>query len=201
MYNRKQIFIAACLGMLMFGMALITLGSVQPSLREKFSLDDADSGMLFSIMPIGILVGSLLFGPACDKYGYKIVLSISGVLFCLGIEGIAFADTMPLLKFCIFLFGLGGGAINGATNAVVSDISETEKGANLSLLGIFFGLGSLGMPLLIGLLKDRLGFDLILGSVGAFTFIITVFFLLIKFPAPRQKQGFPLRPKPFTHQG
>ena len=193
MYNRKQIFIAACLGMLMFGMALITLGSVQPSLREKFSLDDADSGMLFSIMPIGILVGSLLFGPACDKYGYKIVLSISGVLFCLGIEGIAFADTMPLLKFCIFLFGLGGGAINGATNAVVSDISETEKGANLSLLGIFFGLGSLGMPLLIGLLKDRLGFDLILGSVGAFTFIITVFFLLIKFPAPRQKQGFPLR--------
>jgi len=193
MYNRKQIFIAACLGMLMFGMALITLGSVQPSLREKFSLDDADSGMLFSIMPIGILVGSLLFGPACDKYGYKIVLSISGVLFCLGIEGIAFADTMPLLKFCIFLFGLGGGAINGATNAVVSDISETEKGANLSLLGIFFGLGSLGMPLLIGLLKDRLGFDLILGTVGAFTFIITVFFLLIKFPAPRQKQGFPLR--------
>ena len=193
MYNRKQIFIAACLGMLMFGMALITLGSVQPSLREKFSLDDADSGMLFSIMPIGILVGSLLFGPACDKYGYKIVLSISGVLFCLGIEGIAFAETMPLLKFCIFLFGLGGGAINGATNAVVSDISETEKGANLSLLGIFFGLGSLGMPLLIGLLKDRLGFDLILGSVGAFTFIITVFFLLIKFPAPRQKQGFPLR--------
>ena len=193
MYNRKQIFIAACLGMLMFGMALITLGSVQPSLREKFSLDDADSGMLFSIMPIGILVGSLLFGPACDKYGYKIVLSLSGVLFCLGIEGIAFADTMPLLKFCIFLFGLGGGAINGATNAVVSDISETEKGANLSLLGIFFGLGSLGMPLLIGLLKDRLGFDLILGTVGAFTFIITVFFLLIKFPAPRQKQGFPLR--------
>ena len=193
MYNRKQIFIAACLGMLMFGMALITLGSVQPSLREKFSLDDADSGMLFSIMPIGILVGSLLFGPACDKYGYKIVLSLSGVLFCLGIEGIAFADTMPLLKFCIFLFGLGGGAINGATNAVVSDISETEKGANLSLLGIFFGLGSLGMPLLIGLLKDRLGFDLILGSVGAFTFIITIFFLLIKFPAPRQKQGFPLR--------
>jgi len=193
MYNRKQIFIAACLGMLMFGMALITLGSVQPSLREKFSLDDADSGMLFSIMPIGILVGSLLFGPACDKYGYKIVLSISGVLFCLGIEGIAFADTIQLLKFCIFLFGLGGGAINGATNAVVSDISETEKGANLSLLGIFFGLGSLGMPLLIGLLKDRLGFDLILGTVGAFTFIITVFFLLIKFPAPRQKQGFPLR--------
>ena len=193
MYNRKQIFVAACLGMLMFGMALITLGSVQPSLREKFSLDDAGSGTLFSIMPIGILMGSLVFGPACDKYGYKIVLSLSGLLFCLGIEGIAFAATLPLLKLCIFLFGLGGGAINGATNAVVSDISKTEKGANLSLLGIFFGLGSLGMPLLIGLLKDRVGFDVILGTVGFFTFIITIFFLLLRFPEPKQKQGFPLK--------
>jgi MFS transporter, FHS family, glucose/mannose:H+ symporter len=193
MYNRKQIFVAACLGMLMFGMALITLGSVQPPLREKFSLTDADSGTLFSIMPIGILVGSLLFGPACDKYGYKIVLTLAGLLFCLGIEGIAFADNFPFLKLCILLFGLGGGAINGATNAVVSDISETEKGANLSLLGIFFGLGSLGMPLLIGLLKDKLGFDLILGCVGAFTFIITTFFLVLKFPSPKHKQGFPLK--------
>ena len=38
----------------------------------------------------------------------------------------------------MFLFGLGGGAINGATSALVSDISEKEKGANLSLLGVFF---------------------------------------------------------------
>ena len=177
----------------MFGMALITLGSVQPSLREKFLLDDAGSGTLFSIMPIGILVGSLVFGPACDKYGYKIVLSVAGLLFCLGIEGIAFANNLPMLKLCIFLFGLGGGAINGATNAVVSDISETEKGANLSLLGIFFGLGSLGMPLLIGSLKDEIGFDIILGCVGAFTFIITIFFVVLKFPSPKHKQGFPLR--------
>jgi MFS transporter, FHS family, glucose/mannose:H+ symporter len=193
MYNRKQIFVAACLGMLMFGMALITLGSVQPSLREKFLLDDAGSGTLFSIMPVGILVGSLVFGPACDKYGYKIVLAVSGLLFCLGIEGIAFANNLPMLKLCIFLFGLGGGAINGATNAVVSDISETEKGANLSLLGIFFGLGSLGMPLLIGSLKDKIGFDFILGCVGAFTFVITTFFLVLKFPLPKHKQGFPLK--------
>ena len=91
-------------------------------------------------------------------------------------------------NFAFFLFGLGGGAINGATNAVVSDISKTEKGANLSLLGIFFGLGSLGMPLLIGLLKDRVGFDVILGTVGFFTFIITIFFLLLRFPEPKQKQ-------------
>ena len=50
----------------------------------------------------------------------------------------------------MFLFGLGGGAVNGATNALVSDISEKDKGANLSLLGVFFGLGALGMPFILG---------------------------------------------------
>jgi MFS transporter, FHS family, glucose/mannose:H+ symporter len=193
MYNRKLIFAAACLGMLLFGIGLITLGSVQPFLQEKFNLSDADSGTLFSIMPIGILAGSLLFGPACDKYGYKSVLSISGILFFIGIEGIAFSNSLTLLKVCIFLFGVGGGAINGATNAVVSDISTTQKGANLSLLGIFFGVGSLGMPLLLGTLKNYYRFDVILGAVGVLTFVITAFFLFLRFPVAKQKQGFPLK--------
>lgn len=192
-YNRTRIFIAACLGMLMFGMALITLGSVQPYLKEKFLLSEGDSGTLFSIMPLGILVGSLVFGPACDKYGYKIVLTLSGLLFSIGIEGIAFAESPLLLKVSILVFGLGGGALNGATNAVVSDISDQNKGANLSILGIFFGVGSLGMPLLIGLLKDHLGFGSILGLVGAFTFVVSIFFLVITFPEPKQQQGFPLK--------
>ncbi|MBL7699010.1 MAG: MFS transporter [Chitinophagaceae bacterium] len=192
-FNRTQVFIAACLGILIFGMALITLGSVQPFLKEKFSLSEADSGTLFSIMPAGILAGSLLFGPACDKYGYKLVLTVSSLLFSIGIEGIAFADSISALKASIFIFGLGGGAINGATNAVVSDISEKNKGANLSILGIFFGVGSLGMPLLIGLLKNYFTFDSILGLIGACTFVISIFFLLIRFPEPKQKQGFPLK--------
>lgn len=192
-YNRTKIFIAAGLGLLIFGMALITLGSVQPFLREKFSLDDRDSGTLFSIMPIGILIGSLLFGPACDKYGYKLVLTLSGLLFTAGIEGIAFSETMGMLKFSILVFGLGGGAMNGTTNTIVSDLSEKDKGANLSILGIFFGVGLLCMPLLIGLLKDDFSFDSILALVGACTLVISIFFLLIRFPEAKQKQGFPLK--------
>lgn len=192
-YSRTRIFIAAALGLLIFGMALITLGSVQPFLREKFSLGDADSGTLFSIMPIGILMGSLLFGPACDKYGYKLVLTLSGLLFTAGIEGIAFSESIGMLKLSILIFGLGGGAINGTTNTIVSDLSERDKGANLSILGIFFGLGLLIMPLLIGLLKNDFSFDKILALVGSFTLVISIFFLLIRFPEPKQKQGFPLK--------
>jgi fucose permease len=193
MYNKKMVFWGACCGILLFGIGLITLGSVVPDLRVKFNLDEISSGTLFSIMPFGILTGSLLFGPICDKYGYKLLLIVSCIFLFIGFEGIAYANSLSLLKISVFFFGLGGGAINGATNAVVSDISPKEKGAELSILGVFFGIGALGMPMILGLLKNDLSFETILGLVGVFALSIAVFFALIKFPEAKQKQGFPIR--------
>ena len=62
-YNRQFVFWSACLGMLLFGIGLIMLGSVLPDLRVKHSLDAMEAGALFSILPVGIILGSLLFGP------------------------------------------------------------------------------------------------------------------------------------------
>ncbi len=188
MYKRKLVFSAACIGMLLFGITLITLGSVVTGLKEKFHLDEISSGTLFSILPAGILTGSLLFGPFCDKYGYKILLIISCVCMCAGFEGIAFASSHALLQVCIFIFGFGGGVINGTTNALVSDISPTGKGANLSLLGVFFGLGALGMPAILGTLGNRYTFETITSAVGAITLAIAIFYCLFTFPPPKQKE-------------
>lgn len=192
MHKRKLLFWAACFGMLFFGISLISLGAVVPGLKEKYHLDEISSGTLFSIMPFGILVGSLFFGPFCDKYGYKILLALSCFFMFAGFEGIAYAPSHAILKICVFLFGVGGGAVNGATNALVSDISEKDKGANLSLLGVSFGLGALGMPFILGLLENKFNYEVIVSIVGIATFIVGVFYLIIKFPPPKQSSGFPL---------
>jgi len=192
MYNKKVVFWAACIGILFFGMGITTLGSVKHGLEEKYLLDEIASGTLFSILPFGILLGSLLFGPFCDKYGYKILLSLTCLSMFIGFEGIAYAPSHTLLKLSIFLFGLGGGAINGATSALVSDISDKDKGANLSLLGVFFGIGALGMPLLLGVLENKFNYETILSVVGLATFAVGVFYLLTEFPPPKQAQGFPV---------
>ena len=187
-----MIFFCACLGMLLFGVSLITLGSVAPALREKFQLDAIASGTLFSILPIGILVGSLLFGPFSDRYGYKIILVLSCLFIAAGFQGIAYSSSLGLLKVCIFLFGFAGGAINGATNAVVADISEKHKGANLSLLGVFFAVGALGMPFLLGVLEKQFSFARIVSFVGYIPVMVAILCLLTKFPLPKQTRGMPL---------
>jgi MFS family permease len=192
MYNKKIIFWAACIGILFFGMGITTLGSVKHGLEQKYLLDEIASGTLFSILPFGILLGSLLFGPFCDKYGYKILLSLTCLSMFIGFEGIAYSPSHSLLKLSIFLFGLGGGAINGATSALVSDISDKDKGANLSLLGVFFGIGALGMPFLLGILENQFSYEVILSVVGFATLAVGIFYLLIKFPPAKQAQGFPV---------
>lgn len=189
MYNRKLNFLASCFGILLFGMGIITLGSIQPNLQERFSTQDISAGTLFSILPIGILTSSLIFGPICDRYGYKMIFIFSALFLCAGLEGIAFAKDVTLLKISVYFFGLGGGALNGATNALVSDISEHDKGANLSILGIFYGAGALGMPSLIGVLNKYFTLDTILSFVGIFIFLIALFFIFIRFPQPKKQTG------------
>ena len=189
MYKKSDVFFSACIGMLLFGIGLITLGSVASDLKSRFSFDGLEAGMLFSILPVGILVGSLLFGRLADKYGYKIVLITSCIGMFLGFEGIAFASSFDLLKVCIFIFGVCGGSINGATNALVSDISTENKGANLSLLGVFFGIGALGMPLLLGVLESRFKVYQVVAGIGLLTLGVGIFYLFVRFPLAKEQQG------------
>lgn len=193
MYKKRLVFWAACIGILFFGMAITTLGSVVPQLKMKFQLDDISAGTLFSILPFGILIGSLFFGPFCDRYGYRLLLALTCFSMFIGFEGIAYAPSHSILKICVFLFGLGGGAINGATSALVSDISEKEKGANLSLLGVFFAIGALGMPFILGFLENSFRYEIVISIIGIATLIVGILYLLIKFPPPKHAGGLPVK--------
>lgn len=193
MGNNKLVFASACFGILIFGMSLVTLGSVAPNLSQEYHLDKISSGALFSILPIGILVGSIIFGPIADRYGYKIILVLAGLVIFAGFQGIAYSGSLNVLRICVFLFGVSGGTLNGGANALVSDISDKNKSANLSLLGVFFAVGALGMPFVLGTLQSSFSFKQIVSGVGMIPLLATLIFLLTRFPEPKQKQKLPIR--------
>lgn len=193
MYKKNAVFSAACMGMLFFGVSLISIGTLLPSLTTKFQLDDIAAGSLVSLLPIGILLGSLLFGPVVDKYGYKFPLIISSLLVIAGIEGVALSTSFFAIQVSVFFIGFGGGVINGGTNALVADISSEAKGASLSLLGVFYGIGALGMPAVLGYLSRFYSIDSIVSGIGLSLLIAVIYFLVVRFPAPKQPQGLPIK--------
>jgi MFS transporter, FHS family, glucose/mannose:H+ symporter len=192
-YRHRLVFAAACMGMLIFGIVLTALGSVLPSIIERFGMGRANAGSLFTLMSGGILVGSLLFGPVVDRHGYKGLLMAGIALVMIGLQGIAFAPSVAVLAGAVLLIGLGGGVINGATNALVADISAGGRSAGLSLLGVFFGIGAFGVPFALGLMLERFGYTAVIAGIGALVALPLVFHAVVLFPAPKQPQGVPLR--------
>lgn len=189
----RILFSSACVGMLLFGITLTTLGSILPEIITRFGISKTEAGTLFTIMNFGILLGSLFFGPVVDRYGYRKLLIISTLLLLAGIEGVAFSTSYFAFTIFVFLFGLSGGIINGASNALVSDISEEGRSAGLALLGVFFGIGAFGVPIILGTLLDIFTYTQIIAAVGSIVLLASVLFFIIQFPAPKQPHSFPVK--------
>lgn len=192
MTPKRPAFAAACIGILTFGIIITVLGSLLPSLIEQYGIDKASAGSLFLLMSGGILVSSAFFGPIVDRFGYKALLVSSTVAILVGIEAIALAPSFGVLRGAVLLIGLAGGIINGAANALVVDLSEGDASADLSLLGVFFGIGAFGVPFVLGNLLDRFAYAAIVASLGGLVAIAAGYLLVPRYPIPKQPQGFPL---------
>jgi len=156
-------------------------------LAERFHLDDNGIGTLTALLPFGILAGSLVFGPIVDRFGYRWMLVVCALLVMAGLEGMAFAKRTGFIQFFVFLIGFGGGVLNGATNALAADVSEGERGAKLSLLGVFFGIGALGMPSTLAALSRHFALEGVVAGIGACVVLPVIYFIVISFPPPKQK--------------
>jgi fucose permease len=193
MNQTRTVFIAACLGMLLFGMAMLSLGTVNTFLVERFGLDALGVASLAGLLPFGILTGSLIFGPVVDRFGFKIPLAGAALLIVAALETVAGATSFVPVQVAFFLIGLGGGVLNGGTNALVADISVENKESRLSILGVFFGIGALGMPMVTALLLRWITPTAIIQGFGVAVLLPVALILWIKFPAPKQVQGFPIK--------
>lgn len=147
-YSVSKVNFAACAGMAFFGVAMLSLGAILPPL--KVAVPEAIG--LPPIMSVGIIIGTIFFGPVMDRFGYKWLLIASSFLLMIGLLGLATGAhvglqhnaVLNILRVSIFLVGLGGGVLNGETNALVSDIyDDAQRGSKLSVLGACYCIGAL----------------------------------------------------------
>ncbi|MBQ8650163.1 MAG: MFS transporter, partial [Flavobacteriales bacterium] len=92
-YNTTKVFIAACAGLAFFGVAMLSLGPILGPLNEKV----AGANALPSTMSIGIILGTILFGPVVDRFGYKWLLIIGSMLLLAGLQVLAGVENINLL--------------------------------------------------------------------------------------------------------
>ncbi|MGO3740674.1 MFS transporter [Kerstersia sp.] len=94
------------------GFDTAVIGYIAPSLREEWGLQAAQLSPAFGAGLIGLMVGSLIFGPVADAIGRKRVLLVSVLIFGLGTLATAYAHSIESLTVLRFLTGIGlGGAM------------------------------------------------------------------------------------------
>lgn len=166
--------------MFVFGIVLLLMGSLLPTL--KFS--NAQSGSLGSFPLIGILIATALIGPALDKLGAKLALSVALVLIAATLAIMPSLTTFGALAIAAFIYGLGAGVLNAATNMLVSTLSESGRSAALNLLGFSFSLGALAVPLLMSLTKGEFSPATVLYALAIVSTVVLIFVLAQRFPPP-----------------
>jgi fucose permease len=188
----RSLMFSAWAGIFVFGIVMAILGAILPSLFERIQFSKSEAGNLFFFMNLAMLGMSIVFGPVVDRFGYRIFLAVCCLLVVVSFFLFTIAPTYSLLMTAALLLGVGGGGLNGGSNALTSDLNPQSRGAALNLLGIFFGFGALLIPFLIGTLLGILGLNIILVVATVLSLIPFAFFLRLRFPAAKQAQGFPL---------
>ncbi len=185
---------SAWAGIFVFGIVMAILGAILPSLFERIGFGAGAAGNLFLTMNFAMLVTSLFFGPLVDRFGFKALLAVSALLVAGAFLLLSRAANYGLVLGAAVVLGIGGGGLNGGTNALTSDLHEGDRrGAALNVLGIFFGFGALSIPFLIGTLRDVLGLDRILLLATGLALVPFVIYAVLRFPKAKQAQGFPLK--------
>jgi fucose permease len=185
---------AAYAGMFGFGIVMALLGAILPLISQRLHFDLAQAGGLFLIMNGAMLVTTFALGPLLDRFGIKPTFLLAPLFVAAALAMIANAGAFEALQVGVILLGIGGGALNQATNTLIADLHEDprRKSAALNLLGVFFGFGALFVPFTIGTLLNVLGLANILYVAAILTLTTTAMSIVLAFPAPRQSAGVPM---------
>ncbi len=182
--SNKRLSTWICFAILMFyAMVLTAIGPLLTEISRSFGLNMTQAGFLFTVNFAGFSVFILFGGIAADQWGKKPVLAVA-----LG------ASTLCLLMFplspgffvaCVATFFIGGcsGIVESIANALIADLNADRPGFYVNLAQIFFGLGALLGPVLIGLgLSAGIGWQTDYMILSGIFLLLTVVFLLNRLP-------------------
>ena len=161
-------------------------GMLLPLIAVIFEGDGLSSS-LNGLNAVGLYMGILLISPFMEyplrKYGYKPAIVFGGLLVILSLAMFPLWKTFWFWFFLRLLIGIGDHALHFATQTWITTVSsEKNRGRNISLYGVFFGIGFAVGPLMTPLVKINEAIPFILSSALCFAAWIFTLFLKNDFP-------------------
>ena len=151
-----------------------------PAITEWFKTSVTATQLTITTSMAGLAIGQLIVGPISDKFGRKLPLTISLIVYTISTIFIFFAQNIQFFIFMRIIQGLASAGSLVISRAVVSDLYKGHEMTNFfSLMMVVNGLAPILSP--IGgsfLLKftDWRGIFMALTIIGILLFIANFYF-------------------------
>jgi len=150
---------------------------------ENSGVSSTLNGLNATALYIGILIASPFMELPLRKYGYKSIIIWGGFIVILSLALFPLWKSFWFWFFLRLLIGIGDHALHFSTQTwITATSSDRHRGRNISLYGLFFGLGFALGPLMTPLVKINEELPFIISSLLCLLGWIFVFFLKNEYP-------------------
>lgn len=138
--SRRNYRIAVSSLFFLSGLCFSSWASRIPTIQTNLRLSDGGLGTVLLALPIGLMMSLPLAGYLVAKFGSRIIVIGSAILYACTLPFIGFAQQSWQLMAVLFMFGLGGNLLNIAMNTQGVGV---EAVYNRSIMASFHGIWSL----------------------------------------------------------
>lgn len=163
-----------------------------PQLTTAFSTTSSAIQMSLTLCLIGLAIGQLFIGPISDKYGRKMPLIVSMVIFSLATLCCLLTTDIYIFLACRFLQGLSGAGGIVISKSVASDLHTGKELVHFfAVLGCVQGIAPICAPFLGGLLLSISDWQGIFYTLFGIGIVLSLIFIPFheSLPDERRQKG------------
>jgi len=140
--NKRRLFIASCLSLVVTAMIFALRGNVEdlvladPAVKGFFNPADlrADYGWLSTMAFFGFAASILVTSPMIDALGMRNLLYLAFALHIVGVIGFIVAPSYLVMSLTMLLAGFGNGLVEAVINPLIATMYPEEKTHKLNVL-------------------------------------------------------------------
>jgi len=184
--NKKQIFLAACIALIVTAMTFAIRAGILGDLGTQFKLSDTELGwvnsMAFWGFPLATIFGGLLY----NTLGARKLMILAFVSHLVGLIMTIYAGGFITLLVSSFLIGFANGSVEAACNPMIADMYTSNRTSMLNKFHVWFPggivIGALVSTAMTGANIEWLNWQWQIGIMILPTLIYGFLFFKQKFP-------------------
>jgi fucose permease len=167
-----------------FGVVLILVGANQHELARDLGLDLERSGLLGSVLALGLGAGVVGAGPLFDRYPRRPLFAAAALLTAIALLTVDRSMSFPRALLHVFVVGVGVGVYDTLINALVVERFGARAARPMALVHAGVPVGAMLGPAALGAMASSLDWSASFQLTGAAHLVVALWALVVTLPEP-----------------